>query len=147
VRYLPKLTGWKHDRIVQGYLAISSDGTEVRIRCTDDKCFETVKSQGDLIRNEIEVEILQDQFVALWPATEGRRLEKIRYAMKENGYPLELDVYEGSLAGLVVAEVEFKSTEESQRFSPPDWFGKEVTEDKYYKNSHLALKGSGSLDT
>ena len=67
--------------------------------------------------------------------------------MKENGYPLELDVYEGSLAGLVVAEVEFETTEESQRFSPPDWFGKEVTEDKYYKNSHLALKDSGSLDT
>ena len=61
--------------------------------------------------------------------------------MRENGYPVELDVYQGSLAGLVVVEIEFETAEESQRFSPPAWFGKEVTEDRYYKNSNLALNG------
>jgi CYTH domain-containing protein len=66
--------------------------------------------------------------------------------MKENGYQLELDVYQGSLAGLVVAEIEFESVEESQRFSLPSWFGTEVTEDKHYKNSHLAMKGSFSAN-
>src|SRR6185437_14960944 len=85
-------------------------------------------------------EISQQQFLALWPSTEGRRLEKTRYTMKENGCQLELDVYQGSLTGLVVAEVEFESAEESQRFSPPSWFGKEVTNDKHYKNSNLALE-------
>src|SRR5256885_16681635 len=100
VRNLPSLGQLKHERIVQGYLAISSDGTEIRIRRTGDKCVETVKSQGGLTRDEIEVEISQDQFLALWPATEGRRLEKIRYTKEENGYQCELDVYQGSLAGL-----------------------------------------------
>ena len=140
VRELPKLTELKHERIVQGYLAISfEEGVEVRIRRMGDKCFETVKSQGGLMRDETEIEISQEQFLALWPSTEGRRLEKTRYTMKENGCQLELDVYQGSLTGLIVAEIEFGSAEESQRFSPPSWFGDEVTEDTHYKNNNLAL--------
>ncbi len=146
VHDLPSLDGLKHERIDQGYLAISFDGTEVRVRRMGDHCFETVKSQGGLTRDEIEVEISQDQFLALWPATEGRRLEKTRYTMKENGYQLELDVYQGSLVGLVVAEIEFESVKESQRFSLPSWFGTEVTEDKHYKNSYLAMKGRFSAN-
>jgi CYTH domain-containing protein len=61
--------------------------------------------------------------------------------LKWNGYQIELDVYQGTLAGLVAAEIEFESAEESKRFSPPAWFGEEVTEDHHYKNSSLALNG------
>ena len=139
VRYVPKLEGLKYEQIHQGYLAISSDGTEVRIRRKGDTCFETVKSRGDLTRDEIEVELSQEQFRMLWPGTEGRRLEKTRYALNWNDHHIELDVYQGSLTGLVVAELEFKSVEESTEFSPPDWFGEEVTKDKRYKNSSLAF--------
>jgi len=138
---LPGLEDLKCEQIIQGYLSISSDGVEIRIRRKGDACFETVKSQGVLTRNELEVEISQDQFLALWPATEGRRLEKCRYTMTENGHQVELDVYRGLLEGLVVAEVEFESAEESRRFAPPTWFGDEVTNNKHYKNSSLALHG------
>ncbi len=141
VRDLSRLEGLTYEHIHQGYLAISSDGTEVRIRRKGDTCFETVKSRGDLTRDEIEVELSQDQFRMLWPATEGRRLEKVRYALNWNGSHIELDVYQGYLTGLVVAELEFKSAEESMRFSPPDWFEEEVTTDKRYKNSSLACNG------
>ena len=143
LRDLPSLGDLKGEQIVQGYLVISSDGTEVRIRRKGDTCFETVKSHGELTRDELEVEISRDQFLALWPATEGRRIQKTRYALKENGYQLELDVYQGSLEGLLVAEIEFASVEESKLFSPPVWFGHEVTNDKHYKNSSLALHGKG----
>lgn len=47
-------------------------------------------------------------------------------------------MYEGELAGLVVAEVEFLSEEESEKFIAPDWFGADVTDDKKYKNKNLA---------
>ena len=141
IRDLPRLGNLKCEQIIQGYLAISCDGAEIRIRCKGDKCFETVKSEGALTRSELEVEISRDQFLALWPATEGRRLEKSRYTLTEDGYRLELDIYQGSLEGLVVAEIEFESAEESRRFSPPAWFGTEVTEDKHYKNSSLAMQG------
>lgn len=141
VHDLPELGELRSDRIIQGYLAISSDGTEVRIRRKGDKCFETVKSQGGLARDEIEIEISHDQFRLLWPATEGRRLEKTRYVLPWNGHQLELDVYQNGLAGLVIAELEFGSLDESRRFRPPAWFGEEVTDDPWYKNNSLALHG------
>jgi len=43
------------------------------------------------------------------------------------------------LIGLQVAEVEFKSQKQVEDFSPPEWFGKEATENEDYKNSSLAL--------
>ena len=142
VHDLPELEELHRDQIVQGYLAISSDGVEVRIRRKGDKCFETVKTQGGLTRDEIEVKISQDQFRILWPATKWRRLEKTRYVLQWNGYQLELDVYRGALVGLVIAELEFTSVQESKQFSPPPWFGEEVTEDQRYKNRSLALHGA-----
>ena len=137
----PELGGLKCEKIIQGYLAMSSDGTEVRIRRKGDTYFETVKSQGGLTRDETEVEISHDQFHLLWPATEGRRLEKTRYALPWNSYQLELDVYQSTLAGLIIAELEFESADESKRFDPPAWFGEEVTDDIRYKNSSLAFYG------
>ena len=50
----------------------------------------------------------------------------------------EVDVYEGRLSGLRVAEVEFPSEEASHRFAPPAWFGEEVTGDARYANQSLA---------
>jgi adenylate cyclase len=57
------------------------------------------------------------------------------------GKPVEIDVYHAALAGLVVAEVESTSAGESAQFTPPPWFGTEVTEEEAYKNVSLALHG------
>jgi adenylate cyclase len=113
----------------------------VRLRQIGEQCFQTVKSEGGLVRGEIEVELSKEQFETLWPATAGRRLEKTRYQVPWAGRTVEVDVYHGALDGLVVAEVEFPSASESVQFAPPPWFGSEVTEDDTYKNVHLALYG------
>lgn len=141
VQDLAALSGHEGKEVIQGYLAISADGTEVRLRHTGGKFFQTVKSGGGLVRAEIEVELSKDQFKVLWQATAGRRLEKTRYALQWAGKKVEVDVYQGSLAGLIVAEVEFISASESARFASPAWFGTEVTEDERYKNVNLALHG------
>jgi CYTH domain-containing protein len=127
--------------ISQGYLAVTGDGTEIRIRRKGNKYYETVKSGEGLSRKEAEVEIGSDAFHALWPLTGGKRVEKIRYEIPYGDHLIELDVYSGALDGLVVAEVEFGSEEESSRFTPPDWFGSEVTSDRRYANKSLALYG------
>ena len=54
---------------------------------------------------------------------------------------IELDVFSGAHDGLVLAEVEFESTEALEAFEPPEWFGPEVTDDGRYTNAGLALDG------
>ena len=126
--------------IIQGYIIITDD-TEVRLRKTGEAFFITVKTGEGLIRNETEIEITPEQFEKLWPLTESWRIEKKRYEINHEEYTIELDFYSGNLADLVVAEVEFRSEEESSSFIPPEWFGREITEDEGFKNKNLALKG------
>jgi CYTH domain-containing protein len=137
VRELPDLTGATGKEIVQGYIAVGADGTEVRIRQKGDRFFQTIKSEGGLVRDEIEVELTKEQFDCLWQATAGRRLQKTRYEITCADVTIELDVYKGELEGLILAEVEFESVTESEKFSAPEWFGAEVTEDSRYKNKNL----------
>ncbi len=130
-----------HKRIRQGYIAIDDQGTEVRLRDKEGTYTLTVKSKGDLVRGEFETPISADQFDSLWATTEGKRVEKTRYSIPSDENTIELDVYEGDLAGLVTAEVEFTSIDAAYQFIAPDWFGADVTENSAYKNQNLAQAG------
>ncbi|MCW3099977.1 MAG: hypothetical protein JWL77_5595 [Chthonomonadaceae bacterium] len=141
VRTLPDLAKVKHERVVQGYLAVDADGTEVRLRRKGENYFMTVKTGEGVSRGEIERELTESQFDAFWPATEGKRLEKVRYELPYQDHLIELDLYRGVLEGLQIAEVEFDTESQSAAFTPPDWFGREVTTETAYKNHHLALHG------
>ncbi len=139
---LEALGGPPPDAIQQGYLTIGKDGAETRVRRRGDRCFLTVKSGSGMVRAEHEVELSESQFEILWPATEGRRLEKRRHQIRgEDGHLIELDVYEGGLSGLIVAEIEFDDPWGATAFVAPYWFGREVTDDPAYKNQRLALEG------
>src|SRR5262249_16657675 len=79
-----------HDRhpstaIERGYLAIADDGTEVRTRRRDGAATLTVKGRGGRSRVEEELEIGGERFERLWPLTAGRRIEKRRYEIPEDG--------------------------------------------------------------
>ena len=130
------LERWPSTAIEQGYLAITDDRPEVRVRRRGGRAFLTVKSGAGRVRVEEEIEIEPDRF-------EGLRIEKTRYEIEaDGGLVIELDVYTGDLAGLVVAEVEFDSEKAAEAFAPPEWFGADVTEDVRYKNQRLARDGA-----
>ena len=139
VKEIPNLSDSKRVSIKQGYVA-SSNKIEVRLRQQGKKFFHTIKTGTGLERTEIEVELSKKQFQKLWHATRGRRLEKVRYSLKWRGKTLELDLYKNELAGLSVAEVEFKTKKQAAKFSPPQWFGKEITGKRKYSNAQLATK-------
>lgn len=136
----PALEGRESDPIEQGYLATGRDG-EVRLRRKGDRRLLTVKRGAGLSRDEEEIELDAEQFDALWPLTEGRRLHKQRHAIPREGLTVELDVYEGDLEGLVVAEVEFPDEEAARAFEAPEWLGDEVTGVEAYLNENLAVHG------
>jgi len=126
--------------IEQGYLAIDSGGHHVRLRKKGDARSLTYKRDYGIRREEREIRLTAEQFEALWPATAGRRLTKIRYDLPRGKRMIEIDVYRGVHEGLVVAEVEFPDEESCAEFEAPDWFGAEVTGDQRYSNLKLACE-------
>lgn len=128
------------ERIEQGYLALEPD-LEVRVRAAGEARRLTVKRGGGRSREEVEIEIDPEQFDALWPLTEGRRVHKRRYRRPVDEGLFEIDVYEGGLEGMVVVEIEFESTDAADRFEAPQWVGEEVTGDPRYANRALATDG------
>lgn len=140
VEHPPGLENFSSEEILQGYLLIT-DEKEIRIRKKGSNYYQAAKAGQGLSRQEIESEIGMFQFEDLWPETEGRRIEKRRYMIYYDAILIELDVYSGELKGLITAEVEFSSEEESRSFTPPPWFGPEVTHDDRYKNKNLAIFG------
>lgn len=146
VKNIPfQLDGYKNFSIRQGYLTDLSNSSSVRVRQKGKFYFLTVKSPGKLARLETEIELSVDQFEQLWPLTDGKRIEKIRYEIPYNNFIIELDIYSGKLMGLVTAEVEFKSETEAKNFIPVDWFWKEVTDDLRYSNQSLSVNGMLNL--
>jgi adenylate cyclase len=70
-------------------------------------------------------------------------LAKARIVIPLNdGLAVELDVFEGDLEGLLIAEIEFPDEDRSHRFEPPDWLGQEVTGDDRFSGRSLALNGA-----
>ena len=111
------------DEIEQGYLAIGSDG-EVRLRRKGERLLLTAKRGSGISRDEAEVELDREAFERLWPLTEGRRLQKRRHVIPHGDLRIEVDVYEGELEGLVVAEIEFSSEDEAGPSSRPTGSGR-----------------------
>lgn len=127
----------------QGYLA-EDESVEVRVRITTTGAMLTVKAGSGLARTEVEVVIAPEQAEALWPYTAPRRIEKTRHRIALDDaqrHVAEVDLYAGALAGLCVVEVEFDSETDAAAFTPPSWFGREVTGERRWSNAALALHG------
>jgi len=123
--------------IQQGY--ITGHPVTVRLRKIEDEgVFLTVKRGSLPNREEREVHLTHEQFEVLWPVTEGWRLEKRRYRCPWNEHVIEVDVFDGRHLGLIIAEVEFETVIASEQFTPPSWFGREITDDKNFSNAKLS---------
>ncbi|MFI2642818.1 adenylate cyclase [Streptomyces sp. NPDC018610] len=128
--------------IEQGYIAVTDDGTEVRLRRIAGQCVLGIKRGiSGLSRVEVELDLSDAQFEELWPATAGARLVKTRHSVRLHDTLAYVDVYAQGLSGLRTVEVEFPSEESARAFTPPDWFGPEITGAQEYKNRHLATQG------
>lgn len=123
-------------KIEQGYL---STEPVVRIRRWNDEYFLTYKGAGLMVREEYNLPLTEASYRHMRPKADGIIIEKTRYQIPfEDRYTIELDIFEGSLRPLMLAEVEFSSKEEADNFVPPDWFGEDVTFSPNYHNSTLS---------
>lgn len=130
------LDSYEMHRIEQGYL---NTDPVVRIRRSDDDYYMTYKSKGLLAREEYNLPLNETSYKHLKPKADGRVIEKRRYLIPlDDKHTVELDVFEGDLAPLILAEVEFESEEAAKAFLPPKWLGKDVTYDTHYHNSTMS---------
>jgi adenylate cyclase len=120
----------------QGYLNSVKERT-VRVRTINDKGFLTIKGVSvGATRLEYEYEIpLEDAQALLDELCEKPLIEKNRYKVDFSGFIWEIDEFFGENDGLIVAEIELES--EDQSFDKPQWVGEEVTGDTRYFNSNL----------
>ena len=127
----------KSTRITQGYLSSIPERT-VRVRIKGDKCFITIKgigSKSGASRFEWEKEIPVAEVDELLKICEPGVIDKTRYLVPAGKHTFEVDEFYGDNEGLVVAEVELASEDET--FEKPVFLGQEVTGDVKYYNSML----------
>ncbi|MEM9162674.1 MAG: CYTH domain-containing protein [Cyanobacteria bacterium P01_F01_bin.4] len=126
-----------HQRYCQGYIPTQGKRT-VRVRIAGDQGYLTLKGPAvGLVRPEFEYPIpLEDAQAILATLCDRPFIEKVRYRVPLEPVVWEIDEFEGDNAGLILAEVELDS--ENQTVEIPGWIGQEVTGDPRYYNASLA---------
>jgi adenylate cyclase len=137
-KFLISSDEWRHDsdngiQITQGYMG-SNERSSVRIRINGETANINIKSKTiGTQRSEYEYDIpLTDANEMLTLLCDRPYIDKIRYHVNHQGHIWEVDVFAGENEGLVVAELELASVDET--FSLPSWIGEEVTDDPRYYN-------------
>lgn len=154
LKALPEnLDSYQKKEIEQGYLC---ESPTVRIRKSNEDYILTYKSRlgtehihaDARVNQEVEVPLSRDGYEHLKEKIDGYPVEKTRYLIPlPDGHTGELDVFGGRLSGLYLVEVEFADADEVGEFSPPEWFGEDVSGDIRYTNSFLALEEDLSFIT
>lgn len=131
--------------IEQGYLTRRGPNSinTIRIRKSNNNYFFTAKRSIDglSVREEVEFSISKENYMSLWPFTDGARIIKKRYLIPWKKWTIELDIFEGSLTGLILAEIEYSDASELNS-EVPEWFGEDLSEDPSYTNFALAERSN-----
>lgn len=124
--------------IRQGYVARTPFAT-IRVRCEHEHACLTIKSpRRGLERDELNYPIpLMEAQDILVRFCGGRVLEKVRHELDHRGRTWIVDAYRGAAEGLVIAEIELDRADAV--FESPPWLGVEVSYDRRYRNSAIAL--------
>ncbi|AEG05611.1 CYTH domain-containing protein [Sinorhizobium meliloti WSM1022] len=144
-KFLVATDGWRQHadkgiRLRQAYVVTMEDRS-VRVRIHGNKRARlTIKiGKSALVRNEYEYDLPMNDARELLTQAIGIVIEKRRFRIPHKGFTWEVDVYEGALEGLTVAEVEMKR--ETDLPNLPAWLGREITGDRRYSNQALATEG------
>jgi len=132
------LNNYKCRNIEQGYL---STNPVVRVRKDNDDYYLTYKGSGMMVREEYNLPLTKESYHHLIQKADGNVITKKRYEIPTyDDLIIELDLFEGLFSGIILAEVEFVSEAQAISFTPPEWFGKDVTNTKEYHNSSMSKK-------
>lgn len=134
----------RSERLRDGLIA-RKDGTKVRVRIGESRATLAVKSKRvGRVRAEYEYEIPREDAELMLASYCDHVLEKTRYFVPHAGFTWEVDVYDGLLEGVILAEVETASFD--VHVPLPPWVGEEVSYDTdFHKGVMVAARlGTGT---
>ena len=138
-KFLVSSDAWREATAVyycQGYLNDNKHRT-VRVRVVGEKGILTIKGLTTGVeRLEFEYPVPVEDARAMLALCEQPLIEKYRREIPFGDHVWEVDEFLGDNAGLVVAEIELGSAEQS--FELPEWVGEEISDDVRYFNSALS---------
>jgi CYTH domain-containing protein len=70
---------------------------------------------------------------------EAREIVKRRYRYVNGGLEYGIDVFEGELKGLILAEIECETEQECERLPIPSFSVREVTDDSFFTGGYLSI--------
>ena len=130
------LSGYPHKELEQAYLCTSP---VVRVRKEDDTYYLTCNGKGMMVREEYTLPLTKEAYQHLLEKADGKIITKTRYLIPLAPYTIELDIFHADYEGLYLAEVEFPDKKAAEQFTPPSWFGEDVTFDGRYHNSAMSV--------
>jgi CYTH domain-containing protein len=84
----------------------------------------------------------EEEFAVLAASLVGVRIRKLRHRLQSlPGVLMLVDVFQGELNGLIMAEAEFKTPDLLTAFPIPDFVVREVTNDPRFTGGHLVKNG------
>lgn len=134
-------------KIVDRYIA----GTTLRLRRQIDEeggiVFKLTQKipfeRNGALRGMITTMYLTESEFDVFTALEATLITKTRYSVP----PLGIDVFDGALSGLVLAEAEFNFGTEASQFAPPSFVVHEITSDDRFEGESLAAAPRGQVES
>lgn len=142
VSELPQVDAWATRSITDLYV----DGTRIRLRRSEGvvdgrpeilrKLTQKLPERTEVIGHcgYITTMYLDEAEYRALSFLSGRVLSKQRLSFP----PMGVDVFDGPLAGLIIAEAEFLDDETMTAFEPPAWCGHEITDHPSLTGANLA---------
>jgi len=113
-----------------------TDGSPARLRLTR-------KADVDVHTRLItSIYLPEQEFAVLAASLPGPRIRKLRHRLRPAaGVALIVDEFQGALAGLFLAELEFDTQDELMAYPGPSFALREVTDDARFTGARLATDG------
>ena len=142
-KFLVADQGWqieavRSERLRDGLIA-AEDGRKARVRFYDDRATLCIKGRRDgLSRDEFEYPIPAQDAEEMLASHCENLVEKTRHYVPAGPLVWTVDVYEGLLAGIIIAEVELPAIDTPLPLPP--WVGREVTGLQEYRKVNMVAE-------
>jgi CYTH domain-containing protein len=149
-KFLPAgLEKCKHKEIIDVFFPATAEHPVLRLRKNGEK-FELTKKEpinkGDSSEQLEQTIILSREEFEVFSQLKGKRFAKERYFFPFNSKTAEIDIYKEGLAGLVLVDFEFKSSEEKKAFKMPDFCLADVTQETFVAGGMLCGKKYSDIE-